>query len=386
MSRICHLCPRFHRHRPRVFRQWPDLIERHYRPRFRRHRDRICSLEIAAPEPENHSTSIALWLANTAAAVAFSLFALRAFLWLIYQKGEQIAVLSRNNLGDLPLHIQYIRFFSHGAPLWPANPIHAHSTIGYPFGVDYFNALLDVRRLSALERPQLLTGLLGSAATGIALFRWARSFGLAGFLFSGGAAGLAIFQTGEWIDYQRTMDSEIAATSVVRHATRLPLRAPAGLLLLTHWRRAESNETAPHPSVTGAIESNSSEKKRLLPTWLEVAIYGTMPLFHLHTFLFLSVILGALALLGKNAARFRWIGLAAFFPATFLVWLVTDGFQAGSHIAWHPGWMQGEIFFPGILAAELRCAPISYRLAGDCVISEKRTRAVAFRRPGIVRF
>ena len=293
------------------------------------------------PERKTDPSSIALW--NIAAAIAFVLFTLRAFLWLIFQKGEQIAVLSRNNLGDLPLHIQYIRFLSHGAPLWPVNPIHAHSTIGYPFGIDYFNALLDICGIP-LWNALIVTGILGSLATGIALYRWGRAFGIAGFLFNGGAAGLAILQTGQWIDYQQTMDWKCLPLALFVTQRGFLYALPAGLLLLTHWRRAESDETAPHPFSTGAIESNSAEKTPLLPAWLEVAIYATMPLFHIHTFLFLSVVLGTLALLGKNRARHIRIGLASILPATIFVWLLTDGFHAGNQLAWQPGWMQGDHF------------------------------------------
>ena len=268
------------------------------------------------------------WLWRWAACICFSLFALRAFSWLIFQKEEQIAVLSRNNLGDLPLHIQYIQFFAHGAPLWPANPIHAHSTIGYPFGMDYFNAILDVCGFP-LWHALIITGLVCSLATGIALHRWGRAFGLAGFLFNGGAAGLAIFATAKWEDYQAAVDWKNIPLALFVTQRGFLYALPAGLLLLTHWR--------------GMLASPEASSRRL-PLSLQWLIYATMPLFHIHTFIFLSAMLAGFAFFGKNKQLFWWLGIAAFFPATGLVWLLTDGFRAASHLAWLPGWMQGETF------------------------------------------
>ncbi|HEX8373364.1 MAG TPA: hypothetical protein VF585_11320 [Chthoniobacterales bacterium] len=268
------------------------------------------------------------WQWRAAAWIAFLLFAARAFLWLLFEKGDQYAVLSKNNLGDLPLHIQYIRFFSHGAQLWPVNPIHAHSTIGYPFGVDYFNALLDVCG-APIVNALIVTGLVCSLAAAAALYRWGRAFGMAGFLFNGGAVGLAIFTTSQWLDYQQEVDWKSIPLALFVTQRGFLYALPAGLLLLTQWRQRQMEET---PSGRG------------LPFWLEWLIYATMPLFHLHTFLFLSVVLGALALFEKERRRPFCLGAAAFLPATCLVYLLTDGFHAGSHLGWMPGWMQGETF------------------------------------------
>ncbi|MEO7932701.1 MAG: hypothetical protein ABIT76_06045 [Chthoniobacterales bacterium] len=276
-------------------------------------------------------TSNDFWLWKSAAAIAFVLFALRAFLWLIFLKGDQIAVLSRNNLGDLPLHIQYIRFFSHGAPLWPVNPIHAHSSIGYPFGIDYFNALLDVLGVP-LFNALIVTGLAGALATGIALYRWGRAFGVAGFLFNGSVAGFAIFTTGKWLDYQQDLDWKSLPLALFVTQRGFLYALPAGLLLLTHWRQTQS------------AESNETPLKNPLPLWLECLIYSTMPLFHIHTFLFLSAMLASLAVFGKNRRRFWWLIAAAFLPATLLMLKLTDNFHAAGGLAWHPGWMQGAHF------------------------------------------
>ena len=52
---------------------------------------------------------------------------------------------------------------------------------------------------------------------------------------------------------------------------------PAGLLLLWQWRARHG--------------SDSEREKRLLPVWAEYILDPTMPLFHIHTFIALSIVL-----------------------------------------------------------------------------------------------
>ena len=78
-----------------------------------------------------------------------------------------------------------------------------------------------------------------------------------------------------------------------------------------------------------------------------------MPLFHLHTFLALSFVLAFLFIFLNARARkhLAWLAGAAFLPATFFVWLITDHFQAGSIMQWNPGWVQNNGDFARPLAA-----------------------------------
>ncbi len=93
-------------------------------------------------------------------AACFALFALRSFCWLLYIDGEQLKIQSPNNLGDLALHITYIRYFANGVSLWPANPIYVFSEhLRYPAGMDLFNALLSYLHVD-LIRGLVWTGLL----------------------------------------------------------------------------------------------------------------------------------------------------------------------------------------------------------------------------------
>ena len=262
-----------------------------------------------------------------AVSVAFALFALRAFCWLVFQDDRAIAFLSPNNLGDLSLHFTFIRYLANGAPLWPENPIYAGSQLHYPIGVDLFNSLLTLAGAD-LYRSLVWVGLLGSLATGVALWRWGGAFALGGFLFNGGLAGFAIFATGQLADYQNAVDwKSIPLALFVTQRGQL-YAIPVGLALLWSWR------------------ARLFQGRRGLPLWIEVLLYSTLPLFHLHTFLFLSAMLGFWMFLpaadGRPAPRWEVlrVGFLSLLPATALIWMIGDKFHSGSamHFAKY-GWL-----------------------------------------------
>ena len=258
--------------------------------------------------------------------VAFALFALRAFCWLIFQRAGEIGFLSPNNLGDLSLHLSYIRYLANGAPLWPDNPIYAAASLHYPFGVDLFNALLTLAGAD-LFRGLVWVGLLAALATGVMLWRWGGAFAVAGFLFNGGIAGFAFFATREFADYQDKLDWKSIPLALFVTQRGLLYAIPVGLALLWSWR------------------ARLFRGERGLPRWIEVLFYGTLPLFHLHTFIFLSFLLACwlafpsakrLPTLRREVLR---IGALAFLPATALVWLLTGGLQSGGVMHFSNGWM-----------------------------------------------
>src|SRR5207253_3200718 len=272
-------------------------------------------------------------------AICFVLFALRSFCWLLYIDGEELKIQSPNNLGDLALHITLIRNFASGVALWPDNPIYVFSKLRYPAGMDLFNALLCLVHLD-LTRGLVWVGLVASLATFYAFFRWAGTFGIAGFLFNGGIAGFEFFKTLKFLDYQgsKTIAWKSIALSLFLTQRGLLYAIPAGLLLLYQWRVkffARSDQ----------VKSDSARPP--LPFWVECALYASMPLFHVHTFIALSILLGFWFLIGRPAMQKQLLLLAgcAFLPATFFVWLVTDQFRARHILEWKPGWLQTDADF-----------------------------------------
>lgn len=288
-----------------------------------------------APSPILPARRYSIWFWIMAAL--FACFALRSFCWLLYIDGDHLKIQSPNNLGDLSLHLSYIRYFANGVPLWPDNPIHYLSTMRYPAGVDLFNGMLSCMRVD-LIRCLVWTGLLGSLATFYALYRWGGSFTIAGFLFNGGLAGFKFFSSWQLLDYQGVASIAWKSIPLSMFVTQRGFlyAFPAGLLLLCHWREQF------FPPAPSAAEPSGGQRGRLLPFWVELTLYASMPLFHVHTFLALSALLGFWLIAGQPNVRRRVLVLlgSALIPATAFVGLITDRFHARSILKWQPGWVQ----------------------------------------------
>lgn len=326
-------------------------------------------------------------------AAFFALFAVRSFCWLLYIDGGDLKIQSPNNLGDLSLHITLIRNFANGVHFWPDSPIYAFSKLRYPAGIDLFNALLCLVHID-LMRGLVWTGLLGSLATFYAFFRWGGTFGVAGFLFNGGIAGFQFLKTLKFLDYQggnKIAWKSIPLSMFVTQRGWL-YAIPAGLVLLWHWREKYFRETpivptrrdlsapdtsSPEAAAKAGEKGDDPEAQPLvaaddvgqatavnargngkgpLPFWVELSLYASMPLFHVHTFIALTIVL-VIALFFE---RLTWPKIfseapmrrhattllsVALIPATFFVWLVTDQFHAKSMVKWHPGWVQDSADF-----------------------------------------
>ena len=286
----------------------------------------------------------------TLSLVLFAIFACRAFLWLIFREGDELRVLSPNNLGDMSLHLTFIRYLANGAPFWPDSPIFSAGKLTYSVGMDFFNALLALLGVDTI-RGLIWTGLLGALGTSLALLRWGGAFTVLGVLCNGGLAALACFAAAPdasiFQDWQAMWAWKNLALSILVTQRGFLFALPAGLLLLTSWR--------------ARFFCDGTGWK--MPFLGELLLYAAMPIFHIHTFLALSFILAAL-LLSRPVARMRIAALigAAFIPATALCYLTVGMFQTNAEprwedmsqfenppsrpavdaIGWQPGWMVSD--------------------------------------------
>jgi hypothetical protein len=244
------------------------------------------------------------------AMAVFAVAAVRHFFWLVFERSGELCTADPFNYGDLPLHWTYVRYLANGAPFWPGNPIFTGARLQYPFGVDLFTALL-VQLGAPMGGALVAVGLAGSALLLVALLRWGRGFAIAAFLLSGG------FLRAEDLAWKNLF----LALFVPQRGFLFAL--PAGLLLLWSWRRR---------LLRNALG---------LPAWVEGLLWGAMPLFHLHTFLFLSLIVALWALASRKlraaTPAFAW----ALLPAAWSTFQVTNGFRAASLVWWKPGWVLG---------------------------------------------
>ena len=255
---------------------------------------------------------------------AFALVSVRQFGWLVFERQGALLTLLPNNYGDLPLHWTYVQHLASGASFWPENPILTHERLRYPLGVDLLTAVFVQLGLS-LERALPALGLAGAALAGLALRRWGGAFAIAGFLFAGGLAGVSALVRLRLadVDAQVAWKNLFLALFVPQRGFLLAL--PVGLVLLWSWRaQLLRGEAAP------------------LPAWLTGLLWGALPLIHLHTFAFVSVMGGLWAVAtGRWRSAVPGLGVALL-PAAWGVWQVTDGFRAAALVGWAPGFVIGD--------------------------------------------
>ena len=298
--------------------------------------------------------------------ILFALASLRAFIWLIYAVGDEWRVLSPNNLGDISIHLQFIRYLASGTPFWPESPILSGSPLVYPLGMDLWNSLLLLEGLP-VERGLIWTGLLGSALTAWALWRWGGAFTIATFLFNGGIAGFAFFSTWKIMDFQSELAWKNLFLSMFVTQRGLLYALPCGLLLLRAWKEDFFG--------TGSG----------IPRAVQFLLYVTMPLFSAHAFLVLSLILAGIFIFQPTSRRvlFTFVG-AALIPASGLMYLITGGFSSSSGLRWLPGWMQadGGLFF-WILNFGITLPLLLILLVMVAIRGDSRSRSFCFPALGI---
>ena len=255
--------------------------------------------------------------------VVFACASARAFFWLIIADGDFWKVLSPNNLGDLSLHLAFINHLAFTTHWWPQSPILAGDPLRYPLGADLFNALLERAGMPS-EIGLLWCGILGAMLTGYALWRWGGAMALAAILFNGGVAGVVLLRgadpdaVSEW--------KNIFLTLFVTQRGFL-FALPAGLLLLAAWRE----------------EIFGKSGNIILPLYVQALLLGAIPLFSIHTGLFMGVAMTGLALLSPTS-RVKTLRLALLsWPMMAITgWLVTSGAGGPSvvhSLGWAPGWM-----------------------------------------------
>src|SRR5262245_50790179 len=164
---------------------------------------------------------------------------------------------------------------------------------------------------------------MSSLAIFYGFYRWGGTFAVAGFLFNGGIAGFQFLRTFEFKDYQGTA-ADIAHKSIAWKSIALSMLVtqrgwlyaiPAGLVLLWHWREKffsgvpTINPDSPAETSPQTDEARTNEVRACkgpLPWWVELSIYASMPLFHLHTFLALTIVL-IVGLFFERASELKFI-------------------------------------------------------------------------------
>ena len=269
-------------------------------------------------------------------------------------------MLSPNNLGDLSLHLTYVRYLANGVPFWPDNPIFTGGKLIYPIGVDLFHSLCVLVGMDVF-RGFVWIGLVGAALTGATLWRWGRGFALFGFLANGGLAAIALFRhraAGRFLKPNWPGKSLVLALFATQRGLLFAL--PVGLLLLSSWRTRffGAGDHLPAPASSSLDNPKAQEHPHdnwQLPFWGEVLLYASLPLFHFHTFLFLSALLAVWFVLppAPRGADCSCCSSASAFRAR-------DGARLALHhrwfqrrtsmpLGWKAGWMWDDQSFRGLV-------------------------------------
>lgn len=261
-------------------------------------------------DPKNRSIET-LWLERV--LVIFIMYiSYRHFLYMFYESGSDLKTLDANNFGDLPLHINYIRSIANGSRFPWHDPSFSLDYLRYPLGIDLYNALWEAVGVR-MQAHIFIVGMIGSwmivRFTRIAASWW----GLVGLYLSGGFAGW-FFSSQSALESQATLAWKNIFLAVIVTQRGFLFAIPAGLYLLLRARRPEKL------------------------SWTFGVLWGVLALFHLHTFVIVSLILGGEALLRRNVKRFIPTLAIAIPIGSLFVLYSSHGLKSGSVVRWHWGW------------------------------------------------
>lgn len=250
---------------------------------------------------------------------------LRHFVWMFYYADHSYRTLGMNNLGDLPLHINYIRMFANGSGFPPMNPEFAREALYYPYAVDLYNGMLEALGVP-LQSHLFLVGMFLLLASLAALRHWAGWIGMAGFFLNGGWAGWEILQSGQWQDYQSPLAWKNFFLSLFVTQRGIMFAVPAGLLILSVLTRALRDPT-------------QTPRTALLFTGV---LWGGLAFFHLHSFMAVSLMLAGIALLERQWRPLLSMLWTALPLGSLFVLYSTQFLQKASVIWLQWGWLAGE--------------------------------------------
>jgi hypothetical protein len=252
----------------------------------------------------------------------------RHFGWMLYAVDGSLRTLSLNNYGDLPLHVNFIRFFAGGAPFPPLNPIFPSEPLFYPLGMDLYSALWESIGVPTASHL-FIAGMFCFVASIQLLRAWGGWLAVGGFFLNGGLLGFELLRgASPTADAEQALAWKNLLLTVFITQRGVLFALPAGVLLIHVARQ----------SLRGEVTLSGTQRRLFGLLW------GAMALFHLHAFLIVSLILVGLAVIHGDR---RHLPLAR----TVLGWAVplgaacvlysTQWLSKGAVAHWRWGWMSG---------------------------------------------
>jgi hypothetical protein len=258
--------------------------------------------------------------------------AIRHFLFLFYEVDHELRSLHPFNLGDLPLHIHYIRNLASGVSFPPINPNFSAELLRYPFGIDLYNSLYEI--LGLPTGGHLFLVALFCTLASLVCLRLAGSWvSIVAFFLSGGFISLV---QGGSLELSNALSWKNLFLSMFLTQRGFIWALPVGVLLLY-------------------FIFLSARKKVLLQSrslLILGILWGGLAFFHLHSFFMLSLFIGAKVLLRLVRTRGRqikediqkyfyvWIWPLVF--GSYFVLISLNFFNVSGVAHWHWGWTIGE--------------------------------------------
>jgi hypothetical protein len=238
------------------------------------------------------------------------------FTYLFYASRSSYLTFNANNLGDLPLHITYIKNFLSQDSYPISNPFFAGEPLLYPIGLDLHNALYEALGIPLSAHLLVVTAVLVWIA-GALTYRLAGWLGVIAVFLNGGVLGWYWLARGEPLPVVWGWKNFFTSLWMTQRGLLWAL--PVGLLTLHQVR--------------GVLRDH-----REFP-WSLVVLIGALPLFHLHSFFFLCVLMFLVLLVRPETWR-SFVRLLAIVPTSiYFLWRSTAGLSKASVIHSHWGWV-----------------------------------------------
>ena len=262
-------------------------------------------------------------------SIALILFFLKSLTYLLFHSTGIWYVNHKNNVGDLLLHVNYIRVLIGENPLTMDNPIFLGKPWLYPWGMDLYNSLWENCGLRT-QTHLFFTAFLASCCAIYFLNSYIGWLGLIGLFLSGGLLNWKILFGGDWSDAQNFLQWKNFLTSIWLTQRGFLFALPAGIYLLYKMKNWIEQ--------TKVLQKNK-------PLIICLNILGmALPFFHLHSFLFISLVILTYAIYMKSL----WSLIKYFYPVIiasslcFLrIFYLTDidsFFKI--HLSWDNSWMK----------------------------------------------
>ncbi len=214
------------------------------------------------------------------------LIVLRHSTYLFYEIESHIKTLNANNYGDLTMHIGILKNIASGDKFWPEFVSLSGHPLQYPFGVDLYNALWEAIGVPTQTHLYFTAAVL-LLCLAFTAYWWLGIIGVIAIFFNGGWQGYEYIWTGMLKDYQGTWAWKNFFLTLLIPQRGFLIGLPIGIYILKKCI-----------DVAFTNKSWTKQTRNIVGF-----MWAMLPIFHMHSFVAVSLILGSLFLVHSEARR-----------------------------------------------------------------------------------